>query len=165
MIRKAALNLLRLLIGVGFTFSLVFGATLTMLMLFDGNGNHLILNRPGPDWGWGGGAAIAWVLTLFWWVCWRCLPAVKPRPLFPPLKYSPQKPAFQVVIIIPILAVLCGCYLMLGDGLELLVHTAGASWLHFLWVSSITVANGFWAFAGWRQWGRERQKITVNGKD
>lgn len=162
--KRFAIGTLRLLIGIGFTFSLVLGVVLTMLALFNGSGGNLVLNRPDPDWGWGGGAAIAWASTLFWWFCWRCLPAVKPKPLFPSLEYSLQKPVSPVSIIIPILGVLCGFYLMLGEGLKLLIHTAGASWLHFLWVSSMAVSNGFWAFSGWKQWRRKKQARTSAGR-
>ncbi len=157
MMKRIALGFLRLLIGVGFTFSLVLGATLTMLALFHGPGDNLVLNRPGPDWGWGGGAAAAWALTLFWRICWRCLPAVKPAGLFAPLERSVQKPAFLANIIIPILATLSGCYFMLGEWLKLLVHAAGASWLHFLWGSLVALINGSAAFSRWKQWRRERQ--------
>lgn len=161
--RCFTISLLHLSIGIGFTFSLVFGAALTMLMLFHGSGDNLALNRPIPDWGWGGGAAIAWASTLFWWSCWRCLPAVKPKPLFPSLERSLQKPASPAGIIISTIGVLSGFYLMLGEGLKLLVHTAGASWPHFLWWALIAVSNGFWAFSSWKQWRRKRQAKTFTG--
>ncbi len=162
--KRIALGLLRLLIGVGFTFSLVFGVALTMLTLFHGFGDNLILNRPGPDWGWGGGAATAWALTVFWWVCWRCLPPVKQKQLFPSLENLIQKPASPASIIIFVLGALCGCYLMLGEGLKLLVHAAGASWPHFLWVSSIAVMNGLRAFSGWKQWCGKKQAKSFTDK-
>ena len=69
-LKRLGTDFLRLLIGLGFTFSLMAGVTLSLLTLFSGSGDSLVLNRPGlerpgPDWGWGGGAAIARALTLF----------------------------------------------------------------------------------------------------
>ena len=164
MLKNVGLSLLRLFIGIGFTFSLVAGVVLTMLMVFHGSGDSLVLNRPGPDWGWGGGAAIAWALTRFWWICWRSLPAVKPAGLFLPLERSLQNSSSPAGILVSILGTLCGFFLMLDEGPKLLAHTAGASWPHFLWASSIAVSSGYGAFSSWKQRCRERQAIKFTGK-
>lgn len=96
-LNSLTIGFLRLLIGLGFTASLVFGVTLTMLTLFHGPGDSLVLNRPSFDWGWGGGAAAAWTLTVFWWLCWRSLPPVKPTQMFPTLERGLNSPAITVV--------------------------------------------------------------------
>lgn len=162
-LKQLGISLLRLLIGIGFTFSLVLGATLTMLALFHGPGDNLVLNRPSPDWGWGGGAAIAWALTLFWWICWRCLPAVKPAGLFLPLERSLQKsPSLFGIILSAIGTTACICF-ALGLGLRLAAHMAGASWPYFLYWCFLAVTNGFGTLSGWKQWrSRRRTKTFVN---
>ncbi len=164
MIRKAGLNLLRLLIGVGFTLSLVSGVTLTMLMLFDGNGNHLVLSRTGLHSDSVVGAAIAWALTLFWWICWRCLPAVKPMRLFPMLERLVQKPpSLFGSIIWTVITTACICF-TLGLGLQLAAHAPGATWTQFIYWCFITVTNGQYAFSGWKQWRRKRQAELFKDK-
>ena len=95
--RSLGMSILRLLIGLGFTASLVFGVILTMLTLFHGSGGDLVLNRPSLDWGWGGGAAAAWALTVFWWLCWRSLPPVKPTRMFPTLERGLNSLAMTVM--------------------------------------------------------------------
>ncbi len=151
MTRKAGLSLLRFLIGIGFTFSLVGGVTLTMLTLFTGTGNNLVWSRSGPDWGWGGGAAIAWALTLFWWLCWRCLPAAKPTRLFPALEDSLHKSSSLTSLFMSVIGMLCGLYLMLGAGLSLAVHAAGSSWLQHAYYALLTAFNGGWTVSVLRQ--------------
>ena len=160
---KIFVFLLRVLIGVGFTFSLVLGVALTMLTLFSSTGNNLVLNRTSLDWGWGGGAAVAWASTLFWWFCWRCLPAVKPTLLFPSLERSQQKPASIFSILISaMITMACLCFVT-GTGFRLATHATGASWPQFLCWSLLTVSNGWWTFLGWKQWQRKKQtKLFVD---
>ena len=157
MIRKAGISLLRLLIGIGFTFSLVLGVTLTLLTFCDGSDNTLMLSRTGLDWGWGGGAAIAWALTLFWWLCWRCLPAVKPtKPFFLLSKgtgFSKGAESRGMTIVTALLTT----PLLASATYHLVMHRQTHEWL---WVFVYGVAaTSSWSqlFQDWRSKRQERR--------
>ncbi len=82
-LKRIGIGLLRLLIGLGFTFSLVIGVTLTLLTLCDGTGSNLTFSQTGPHWEWSIPAVVAFTVTLFCWLGWRCLPATKPNRRLP----------------------------------------------------------------------------------
>ncbi len=147
-LKRLGIGFLRLLIGLGLTFSLVAGVTLTLLTLFSGSGDNLVLNRPGPDWGWGGGAAIAWALTVFWWLCWRLLPPIQPTQISVLLnKWAGRPLGPWTATIVSVLSF----FLLLDAGAKLALHSIEANWIYFgAWVL-VTIVNGSSAVSAWRQ--------------
>lgn len=148
-LRRLGVGFLRLLIGIGFTFSLAVGVTLTLLTFCDGTGNNLTLSRTGPHWEWSIPAVVAFTFTLFCWLGWRCLPATKPTRIFPTLERGLQTPV--VVLVCVGCGFLLTAYGAFDMGAKLLLHSAGGSWTRLAFYFLSAVSDGLLIAAAWKQ--------------
>lgn len=142
--KRLSMNLLRLLIGIGFTFSLALSVTFTLLTLCDGTGDNLTLSRTEPHWEWLGGAIPSWLFLLFCWVCWRLLPAEKPIRMFPIMERGLESPIVTVVI-----ALVCPLGLAAAVSHQIL-HRQAHDWLAIFLYGVGTIGAWSQAAQAWK---------------
>ncbi len=157
LLKRLGIGVLRLLIGIGFTFSLVIGVTLTLLTLCDSPGGNLTLSQTGPHWEWSIPAVTGLGLTLFFWLCWRLLPAVKPTQAFPTIERSFQIPG--VVIACGFCGFLLKTFEAIEMGSRLFLHAPGGSEIYFAYYLLGAVCDGLLLGSAWKQ-----QKAKASSK-